>query len=118
MASIAFDQVELTYPGSTTAAVKDLGLEIEDGEFMVPVGPAGCGKSTSLRMLAGPEEATNGRILIGAEDVTRRAPEDRDIAMLFQNYALYPHMRVADHMAFSLRMAGVQKDASGERLRP
>jgi multiple sugar transport system ATP-binding protein len=88
MASVTFDQLELTYPGAPSAAVKDLDLEIEDGEFMVLVGPSGCGKSTSLRMLAGLEDTTQGRILIGEEDVTRRAPKDRDIAMVFQNYAL------------------------------
>ncbi|HEX6248474.1 MAG TPA: ATP-binding cassette domain-containing protein, partial [Nocardioidaceae bacterium] len=88
MASVTYEHAERLYPGAETPAVKDFNLEIEDGEFMVLVGPSGCGKSTSLRMLAGLEEVTNGRILIGDRDVTHMAPKDRDIAMVFQNYAL------------------------------
>ena len=84
----------------------DLNLEIADGEFLVLVGPSGCGKSTSLRMLAGLEDINAGRILIGGRDVTRVPPKDRDIAMVFQNYALYPHMTVADNMGFALKIAG------------
>jgi len=113
MASVTYERAERTYPGAKTPAVNGLDLEIEDGEFMVLVGPSGCGKSTSLRMLAGLEEVNQGRILVGDDDVTDRAPKQRDIAMVFQNYALYPHMSVADNMGFALKMAGVGK---GERL--
>jgi multiple sugar transport system ATP-binding protein len=117
MGSVTYENVGLTYPGADGPAVKNLDLAIEDGEFMVLVGPSGCGKSTSLRMLAGLEETTEGRIRIGEEDVTRRAPKDRDIAMVFQNYALYPHMTVADNMGFALRMAGVPKAERISRVR-
>ena len=114
MATISFQDACRQYPGATTNAVDNLNLEIGDGEFMVLVGPSGCGKSTSLRMLAGLEEVTAGKILIGDRDVTHLPPKDRDIAMVFQNYALYPHMSVADNMGFALKMAGVDK---GERER-
>jgi multiple sugar transport system ATP-binding protein len=113
MASVHFNNAQRLYPGSTKPAVDSLDLQIEDGEFMVLVGPSGCGKSTSLRMLAGLEEVTEGHILIGDRDVTHVPPKDRDIAMVFQNYALYPHMSVAENMAFSLKMAKVPKE---ERL--
>jgi multiple sugar transport system ATP-binding protein len=113
MASVTFDAAQRIYPGSDRPAVDDLDLEIGDGEFMVLVGPSGCGKSTSLRMLAGLEEVTSGSIRIGDRDVTDVPPKDRDIAMVFQNYALYPHMTVAENMAFALKMAGVDKE---ERL--
>ena len=116
MASVTFQHAERVYPGATTPAVDDLNLEIEDGEFMVLVGPSGCGKSTSLRMLAGLEEVTNGKIMIGDRDITHVPPKDRDIAMVFQNYALYPHMTVADNMAFSLKMAKVGKDERMQRV--
>jgi multiple sugar transport system ATP-binding protein len=116
MASVTYEHAERLYPGADSPAVDDLNLEIEDGEFMVLVGPSGCGKSTSLRMLAGLEEVTNGRIRIGDRDVTHVAPKDRDIAMVFQNYALYPHMSVADNMAFSLKMAKVGKDERMKRV--
>jgi multiple sugar transport system ATP-binding protein len=89
--------------------VDSLDLDIEDGEFMVLVGPSGCGKSTSLRMLAGLERVASGSIYIGDREVTHMTPRDRDIAMVFQNYALYPHMTVADNMGFALKMAGVPK---------
>lgn len=117
MASVVYDKAERTYPGADSPAVKDLDLEVQDGEFMVLVGPSGCGKSTSLRMLAGLEEVTSGHIRIGDRDITNVAPKDRDIAMVFQNYALYPHMTVADNMAFALRMAGVSKDEQRTRVR-
>jgi multiple sugar transport system ATP-binding protein len=117
MASVTYDNAQRLYPGSTTPAVDNLNLEIGDGEFMVLVGPSGCGKSTSLRMLAGLEEVTEGRILIGDRDITNVAPKDRDIAMVFQNYALYPHMSVAENMAFSLKMAKVGKDERMARVR-
>ncbi len=116
MASVTFENAQRLYPGSTVPAVDDLNLEIADGEFMVLVGPSGCGKSTSLRMLAGLEEVTEGRIEIGDRDVTHLAPKERDIAMVFQNYALYPHMSVADNMAFSLKMAKVGKEERQQRV--
>ena len=116
MASVTFDKATRLYPGSERPAVDKLDLEIADGEFLVLVGPSGCGKSTSLRMLAGHEEVTGGRILIGERDVTTVPPKDRDIAMVFQNYALYPHMSVADNMGFALKIAGVPKAEIRERV--
>ncbi len=116
MATVTYENAETIYPGADSAAVEDLNLEIGDGEFMVLVGPSGCGKSTSLRMLAGLEQVTRGKILIGDRDITRLPPKDRDIAMVFQNYALYPHMSVADNMAFSLKMAKVDKDERDKRV--
>jgi multiple sugar transport system ATP-binding protein len=116
MASVSFEHAERIYPGSDTPAVDDLNLEIEDGEFMVLVGPSGCGKSTSLRMLAGLEEVTTGAIRIGDRDITHVPPKDRDIAMVFQNYALYPHMTVAENMGFALKMAGVGKTERTSRV--
>jgi len=116
MASVTFEKAQRWYPGAAEAAVKGIDLEIADGEFMVLVGPSGCGKSTTLRMLAGLEEVTDGRILIGDHDVTHVQPKDRDIAMVFQNYALYPHMSVAENMAFSLKMAKVPKDEQKRRV--
>src|SRR5688572_13503343 len=107
MASVTFDKATRLYPGSTRPAVDQIDLEVADGEFLVLVGPSGCGKSTTLRMLAGLEEVNEGRILIGDRDVTDVPPKDRDIAMVFQNYALYPHMTVEENMAFSLKMAKV-----------
>ncbi len=109
MATVTFDQATRIYPGTERPAVDSLDLHIEDGEFLVLVGPSGCGKSTSLRMLAGLEEVNSGRILIGDRDVTDVPPKDRDIAMVFQNYALYPHMTVAENMGFALKIAGVPK---------
>src|SRR6201999_2156805 len=97
MASVTFDKATRIYPGSTRPAVDQIDLEVADSEFLVLVGPSGCGKSTSLRMLAGLEEVNEGRILIGDRDVTDVPPKDRDIAMVFQNYALYPHMTVGVH---------------------
>jgi len=113
MATVTYSDASRIYPGTDAPAVDKLNLEIEDGEFMVLVGPSGCGKSTSLRMLAGLEEVDEGGITIGDRDVTHLPPKDRDIAMVFQNYALYPHMTVADNMGFALKMAGVSK---AERL--
>ncbi|MEU9823079.1 ABC transporter ATP-binding protein [Pseudonocardia alni] len=109
MAPITFDKATRTYPGAPRPAVDALDLDIADGEFLVLVGPSGCGKSTSLRMLAGLEEVTGGSIRIGDHDVTHSAPKDRDIAMVFQNYALYPHMTVAENMGFALKIAGRSK---------
>jgi multiple sugar transport system ATP-binding protein len=116
MATITFDKAQRWYPGADSPAVPGLDLEINDGEFMVLVGPSGCGKSTSLRMLAGLEEVNAGRILIGDRDVTKVPPKDRDIAMVFQNYALYPHMTVADNMAFALKMAKVPTEERKKRV--
>ncbi|NEK85820.1 sn-glycerol-3-phosphate ABC transporter ATP-binding protein UgpC [Blastococcus saxobsidens] len=117
MASVTYDKATRVYAGTERPAVDALDLTVEDGEFLVLVGPSGCGKSTSLRMLAGLEEVTDGRILIGDRDVTDVAPKDRDIAMVFQNYALYPHMTVADNMGFALKIAGMGKAEIGERVR-
>ncbi|MCC9145791.1 MULTISPECIES: sn-glycerol-3-phosphate ABC transporter ATP-binding protein UgpC [unclassified Arthrobacter] len=117
MATVTFDQATRLYPGTERPAVDNLSLEIADGEFLVLVGPSGCGKSTSLRMLAGLEDVNSGRILIGDRDVTDVPPKDRDIAMVFQNYALYPHMSVADNMGFALKIAGIGKEERLERVR-
>jgi multiple sugar transport system ATP-binding protein len=116
MATVTYDSASRLYPGGDTPAVDELNLEIQDGEFLVVVGPSGCGKSTALRMLAGLEEVTSGRILIGDRDVTHVAPKDRDIAMVFQNYALYPHMSVAENMGFALKIKGTPKDEIAKRV--
>src|ERR687885_1881969 len=116
MATVTFDKATRLYPGATKPAVDQLDLAIEDGEFLVLVGPSGCGKSTSLRMLAGLEDVNAGRILIGDRDVTQMPPKDRDIAMVFQSYALYPHMSVADNMGFALKIAGVAKEEIRQRV--
>ena len=116
MAEVVFDHVTRIYPGNDEPSVSDLSLDIKDGEFLVLVGPSGCGKSTTLRMLAGLEEVNKGRILIGDTDVTTMQPKDRDIAMVFQNYALYPHMTVADNMGFALKIAGTPKDEIRQRV--
>lgn len=116
MAKVVFDHVSRIYPGNTEASVSDFSLDIKDGEFLVLVGPSGCGKSTTLRMLAGLEEVNKGKIFIGDKDVTTMQPKDRDIAMVFQNYALYPHMTVADNMGFALKIAGVSKEEIRERV--
>ena len=107
MATVTYDAATRIYPGTERPAVDALSLHIEDGEFLVLVGPSGCGKSTSLRMLAGLEDVNDGKIFIGDRDVTLLPPKDRDIAMVFQNYALYPHMSVAENMGFALKIAGV-----------
>ena len=88
-------------------AVRDMSLDIKDGEFMILVGPSGCGKSTALRMIAGLEDITDGELKIGGDVVNQLSPKDRDIAMVFQNYALYPHMTVRENMGFALRLRGV-----------
>jgi multiple sugar transport system ATP-binding protein len=116
MATVTFDKATRLYPGSTRPAVDALDLAVADGEFLVLVGPSGCGKSTSLRMLAGLEEVNSGAILIGDRNVTDVPPKDRDIAMVFQNYALYPHMTVAENMGFALKIAGVNKDERANRV--
>ena len=116
MASVVFENASRIYPGTTKPAVDKLNLTVNDGEFLVLVGPSGCGKSTSLRMLAGLEEVDNGSIRIGDRDVTDVAPKDRDIAMVFQSYALYPHMSVAENMGFALKIAGVAKEERDRRV--
>ena len=116
MATVSFRKATRLYPGTPRPAVNELDLEIKDGEFLVLVGPSGCGKSTSLRMLAGLEEVNQGAIFIGDRDVTDVEPKDRDIAMVFQNYALYPHMTVAENMGFALKIAGVSKEERAERV--
>lgn len=116
MASVTYDKATRLYPGGTRPAVDSLDLDVADGEFLVLVGPSGCGKSTSLRMLAGLEEVNSGQIRIGDRDVTDVPPKDRDIAMVFQNYALYPHMTVAENMGFALKIAGVGKDERATRV--
>ncbi len=116
MATVTFDHATRIYPGTERPAVDQLNLHIEDGEFLVLVGPSGCGKSTSLRMLAGLEDVNAGSIRIGDRDVTDVQPKDRDIAMVFQNYALYPHMSVADNMGFALKIAGTPKAEIRQRV--
>jgi multiple sugar transport system ATP-binding protein len=117
MASVTYDHATRVYPGADRPAVAQLELAVEDGEFMVLVGPSGCGKTTALRMVAGLEEVDEGTIHIGEQDVTHAHPKSRDVAMVFQNYALYPHMTVADNMSFSLRMARRPKAEIDERVR-
>jgi multiple sugar transport system ATP-binding protein len=117
MATVTYDRATCVYPGAEGTAVDALELTVEDGEFLVLVGPSGCGKSTSLRLLAGLEEVRDGRILIGDRDVTDLPPKDRDIAMVFQNYALYPHKTVGDNMGFALKIAGVPKQEIRDRVR-
>jgi multiple sugar transport system ATP-binding protein len=116
MAKIVFEGVTKEF-GDEVVAVDDLSLEIEDGEFMVLVGPSGCGKSTILRMLAGLEEVTAGEIWIDDKQVTDLSPKERDIAMVFQNYALYPHMTVEENIAFGLKLRRVPKDERGRKAR-
>src|SRR5579862_648071 len=117
MATVTFSDATRTYPKSTVPAVNRLNLEVGDGEFLVLVGPSGCGKTTSLRMLAGLEHVDEGTILIDDKEIVKLAPRDRDIAMVFQNYALYPHMDVAGNMGFALRLAKVPKREIAERVR-
>jgi multiple sugar transport system ATP-binding protein len=100
-----------------TVALRSISLEIEDGQFFVFLGPSGCGKTTLLRIVAGLEEATEGRILIGGRDVTESSPKERDVAMVFQNYALYPHMNVYDNLAFSVQMRKLKKKEIDRRVR-
>jgi multiple sugar transport system ATP-binding protein len=117
MATVAYVGASRLYPGSDTPAVDRLDLDIADGEFLVLVGPSGSGKSTALRMLAGLEDVDAGEIRIDGQDVSDAAPKDRDIAMVFQNYALYPHMTVGDNMGFALKLAGTPKTEIAERVR-
>src|ERR1700757_3212414 len=115
MAQIVFDQVTKTYPGGVNG-IDDLSLDIADGEFMVLVGPSGCGKSTALRSIAGLEEISSGTISIGSQVVNDLPPKDRDIAMVFQNYALYPHMTVEQNLAFGLQQRKTPKDQIRHRV--
>src|SRR3954449_6790750 len=115
MADIVFDNVTKKYPDGYEA-VKSINLEIADGEFMILVGPSGCGKSTALRMIAGLEDITAGELRIGGDVVNQKAPKDRDIAMVFQNYALYPHMTVRENMGFALKLAKVPKEEINEKV--
>lgn len=116
MASISFKNVEKTYEGGNTV-VPNFNLDIKDKEFLILVGPSGCGKSTTLRMIAGLESVTSGELKIGDTVVNDVAPKDRDIAMVFQSYALYPHMNVYKNLAFSLKIAKVPKDEIDKRVR-
>src|SRR5262245_8705211 len=116
MASVTFDHVSKIY-GGNMRAVDDFELEIADGEFLVLVGPSGCGKSTALRMVAGLERISDGRILIGERVVNNVAPMSRDVAMVFQSYALYPHMTVYDNLAFGLRNKKVPRKEVDRRVR-
>jgi multiple sugar transport system ATP-binding protein len=116
MAEIVLDGISKVYPDGTTA-VKDLNVDIQDGEFIVLVGPSGCGKTTALRMVAGLESITEGSIKIGDKVVNAVPPKERDIAMVFQNYALYPHMSVFDNMAFGLKLRKLSKEEIDRRVR-
>ena len=117
MAEIQFKEITKRYPDGFEA-VKAIDLDIGDGEFMILVGPSGCGKSTALRMVAGLEDITSGDLIIGGERVNDLAPRERDIAMVFQNYALYPHMTVFDNIAFGLRVRRVGKGETRRRTCP
>src|SRR5256885_11688293 len=117
MAEVGYVNASRIYPGKPTPAVNELSLDISDGEFMVLVGPSGSGKTTALRMLAGLEDIDQGEVQIAGKDVSNKPPKDRDIAMVFQNYALYPHMTVADNMGFALKLKGVNKVDRAQRVR-
>src|SRR6266513_4683476 len=115
MAEVIFDKVEKVYDNDVHA-VHDLSLEIRDGEFVVLVGPSGCGKTTALRMVAGLEDITDGKVSIGGRVVNDLTPKERDIAMVFQNYALYPHLSVSDNIGFGLRLRKTPKNVVEERI--
>src|SRR2546423_7177658 len=115
MAEVIFDKVDKVYDNDVHA-VQDLSLEIGDGEFVVFVGPSGCGKTTALRMVAGLEDITDGKVSIGGRVVNDLTPKERDIAMVFQNYALYPHLSVADNIGFGLRLRKTPKKEVEERV--
>ena len=116
MGAIKITSVGKIYPNGTRA-LEDVNIEINDGEFVVLVGPSGCGKTTLLRMVAGLEDITEGEIFIGDKVVNEVAPKDRDIAMVFQNYALYPHMSVYDNMAFSLKLRKLSKEEIDKKVK-
>src|SRR5437868_14428635 len=115
MADVVFNEVDKVYDNGVQA-VFDLSLDVGDGEFLVLVGPSGCGKTTALRMVAGLEDISDGTISIGDRVVNRLTPKERDIAMVFQNYALYPHLSVADNIAFGLRLRKTPKTTIAERV--
>jgi multiple sugar transport system ATP-binding protein len=115
MAQITLDRLTKRYPDGFEA-VKDMSLEIQDGEFVILVGPSGCGKSTALRMIAGLEDISEGELRIGDQVVNDKAPKDRDIAMVFQNYALYPHMTVRENMGFALKLRGTSNDEINKKV--
>jgi multiple sugar transport system ATP-binding protein len=117
VAAVQYEDATRLYPGTPTPAVNKLNLAVSDGELLVLVGPSGSGKSTALRMLAGLEPLDDGRILIGGNDVSRVRPRDRDIAMVFQNYALYPNLDVAQNMGFALKQQGVPREERLKRVR-
>src|SRR4051794_2405783 len=117
MATVSYNKATRIYVGQERPAVNELDLQIGDGEFLVLVGPSGCGKSTSLRMLAGLEDVDRGQILIDNRDVTHLPPKSRDIAMVFQNYALYPHMTVYENMAFALKLRKTSKAEIDRRVK-
>jgi multiple sugar transport system ATP-binding protein len=116
MADVTLRNVTKTFENAKAATIRNINLEIRDGEFMVLVGPSGCGKSTTLRMIAGLEDATSGEISIGGRVVNEVAPKDRDIAMVFQNYALYPHMTVRENLAFGLKLRKLPKPEIAARV--
>src|SRR5680860_1172888 len=116
MANVVFDDIQKVYPDGTQA-IYDLNLEIADEEFVILVGPSGCGKSTALRMVAGLEDISGGKMYIGDKVVNDLTPKERDVAMVFQSYALYPHMTVADNMGFALKLAKVDKSEIDTRVK-
>src|SRR5947209_16283526 len=116
MSDIVFEHITKKY-GDGFEAVKDMNLQIRDGELTILVGPSGCGKSTALRMVAGLEDISGGELKIGGEVVNQKAPKDRDIAMVFQNYALYPHMTVRENMGFALHLAKVPKEEIDRKVK-
>src|ERR1700742_719282 len=115
MAPITLDHITKRYPDGQVA-VSDFNLAIADGEFVILVGPSGCGKSTTLNMIAGLEDITSGELRIGGQRVNEKAPKDRDIAMVFQSYALYPHMTVRDNIAFPLKLAKMDKQTIARKV--
>src|SRR5436309_701310 len=115
MSNIALEHITKRYPDGFEA-VKDMNLSVADGEFMILVGPSGCGKSTALRMVAGLEDITDGELKIGGQVVNQKAPKDRDIAMVFQNYALYPHMTVRENMGFALKLAKTPQEEINSKV--
>ena len=117
MVELNLNHIYKKYPNTTHYAVEDFDLDIKDKEFIVFVGPSGCGKSTTLRMIAGLEDISEGELKIDGEVVNDKSPKDRDIAMVFQNYALYPHMTVYDNMAFGLKLRKYKKDDIDRRVK-